>query len=515
MSKFSGRRPRPAGPTLTSEVPDTVTFEGAPAFSRDAHSDLFLLGVTNLVSEDTFYEGADTRDARFRSLVHTLTKEDPAWVRDYAAWLRSEGFMRSAPLVIAAEYIAGGGPTARRLVDAVLQRPDEPGELLAYWHQRFGRNLPAALKRGIADACTRLYTERAALRYDGKNRGYRLGDVIRLVHPTPKAPWQSQLFDYLVGQTLSEDHHSYPELRLIPRARALQLLPEEARRDQLRRLPAETMEALGSWERLSAWLPGGMDAEAWEAAIPAMGYMALLRNLRNFDQAGISEPAVEHVFQRLGDPEAVARSRQFPYRFLSAYLATNSTRWADVLERALNMSCSNLPELPGTTYVLTDTSASMRFQVSNHSTVMHYQIAALFAAALARRASGNVNLVSFATTSTDLGWIGSDTSVLRTVERLHHHIGQDGHGTDLARAIREHVPSNADRLVVFSDMQTATQVPEQLPARAYVFNTGGYQSASLDLRTPRRLEIGGFSDAAFRVMAQVEALGHGSWPWVS
>ena len=31
-----------------------------------------------------------------------------------------------------------------------------------------------------------------------------------------------------------------------------------------------------------------MDAEAWEAVIPSMGVMALVRNLRNFDQAGIA-----------------------------------------------------------------------------------------------------------------------------------------------------------------------------------------------------------------------------------
>ncbi|MET8046507.1 hypothetical protein ABZU75_02825 [Streptosporangium sp. NPDC005286] len=35
------------------------------------------------------------------------------------------------------------------------------------------------------------------------------------------------------------------------------------------------------------------------------------------------------------DPEPVARSRQFPFRFLAAYRAAPSLRWAYPLKRAL------------------------------------------------------------------------------------------------------------------------------------------------------------------------------------
>ncbi|MET9731017.1 TROVE domain-containing protein [Streptomyces sp. NPDC006458] len=74
-----------------------------------------------------------------------------------------------------------------------------------------------------------------------------------------------------------------------------------------------------TWESLAGWLLGPMDAAAWEAIIRSMGLMALTRNLRNFDEAGVSDEAAEQVAARLADPEEVRRSRQFPYRFLSAY----------------------------------------------------------------------------------------------------------------------------------------------------------------------------------------------------
>jgi hypothetical protein len=40
--------------------------------------------------------------------------------------------------------------------------------------------------------------------------------------------------------------------------------------------------------------------------------MALLRNLRNFDDADVGD----EVAAKLSDPDEIARSRQFPYRFV-------------------------------------------------------------------------------------------------------------------------------------------------------------------------------------------------------
>jgi hypothetical protein len=107
-------------------------------------------------------------------------------------WLRDEGNMRTAPVVLAAEAIkarlgAGLAGGNRQLVGSVLRRGDEPGEMMAYWTSTYGRAVPQPVKRGIADAVARLYDERAFLRYDSTARGFRFGDVIDLVHP-----WRSR-----------------------------------------------------------------------------------------------------------------------------------------------------------------------------------------------------------------------------------------------------------------------------------------------------------------------------------
>ncbi|MEU4717817.1 hypothetical protein AB0F73_29760, partial [Micromonospora purpureochromogenes] len=107
-----------------------VTAEGAPGFLCGPRAELFLLGVSNMVGEDTFYEGAADRDARFRELVAAVAVADRDWFARFVAWLRTGAMLRSASIVAALEgaraQVAAGIPGSRAIVDAALQRADEP-----------------------------------------------------------------------------------------------------------------------------------------------------------------------------------------------------------------------------------------------------------------------------------------------------------------------------------------------------------------------------------------------------
>src|SRR5580693_3105372 len=101
MAKAAG-----VGATLTSPVRAArraLTHEGGPAYSRDVKGELFLLAVTNMVGEDTFYESAGKRDDRFRALLHAAVAEDADWVARFVPWLRGTANMRSASVVAAVE----------------------------------------------------------------------------------------------------------------------------------------------------------------------------------------------------------------------------------------------------------------------------------------------------------------------------------------------------------------------------------------------------------------------------
>ena len=317
MVKFATRIARAIARAQIKTIgvgPDTLTFEGGAGFTRDAKSELFLLAVTNMVGEaDVLRGGHGSRrslsgarreggsrgpglDRGVRAVPARQDADafrigrDGGRVRSCAAGF-GEGRGR-APARCRGRASGPTSPTIRSVVASALSRADEPAEMIAYWQTRNGRGLPKPVKRGVADAVTRLYNERAALKYDGETRGYRMADVLELAHAGPIDARQSALFRYLIDKrhnrdVIEIDPANLPviaarrELDAVPQAERRALLTTDGFRDRLGAAGA-------TWEWLSGWLNGPMDAAAWEAVIPSMGYMAMLRNLRNFEEAKVS-----------------------------------------------------------------------------------------------------------------------------------------------------------------------------------------------------------------------------------
>jgi hypothetical protein len=528
MSKFSGTKHRLVRTNLTAPVATTGemtrTHEGGEAFVRDAESELFLLAATNMVGEDTFYESGPARDARFVGLVHEVTKANPAFIAGadpkagqigLAQYLRTRLLMRSASLVMAAEYVAAGGAGGRSVVSRVLQRADEPAEMLGYWMSVHGRNLPMPLKRGVADAVRRLYSERAALRYDGLSRQVRMADVIELVHPEPSDDAQSALFCYLLDRRHHDDGVADATvLPMLAAAAELGAVPVKERRALVRDRGAEALGRAGvSWERLSGWLPGGMDAAAWEAVIPSMGVMALVRNLRNFDEARIAEASVEAVIARITDPAEVGRARLFPYQVWAAYREAPSDSWKRALGRTLELTLANVPSLDGTLVVI-DTSGSMQGAVSNRSKMARVEVAAVMAMATAKRAR-DVDVVIFGQSNAKVKGFES-MSVLGAVAEVVGSVGSVGHATFGHTAIAAHFDAKRHRRVVmFTDDQQHDSGRVRLDhvPLIYTVNLAGYRPSSLPAGGRGRYSLGGFSDATFTVMTVLEAGRSASWPF--
>jgi hypothetical protein len=527
MARSNGKaaRARPVS-RVTSTGRVLRTYEGGRGRERDARSELFLLAVSNFVSQQTFYETGTDRDDRFAKLVRELAVTDPTWTAGLLGWLRAEGNLRTASVVGAAEYVkarldagATGGPTGRQVVASVLQRPDEPGELLAYWTATYGRNVPKPVKRGIADAVRRLYHGKALLKYDTASKGYRFGDILNLVHaaPDPDKPWQGELFRYALDRRHHPDTAVPPASgRVLTAHRELMALPVAERRAVVTAEGgAERLAAAGmTWETLAGWLQGPMDKAAWEAVIPSMGTMALVRNLRNFDEAGVSDEVAERVAARISDPAEVARSRQFPFRYLAAYQHAPSLRWSYALERALGHSLANVPALPGRTLVLVDRSGSMFWsRLSDRSELNRADAAAIFGTALALRAE-RADLVEFGSTS-DRVRFRKGESVLKILDRF----GDLG-GTDTTEAVRRHYRKH-DRVLIVTDEQytrhhrgdPTEQVPADVPV--YTWNLAGYRAGHGPSGTGNRHVFGGLSDAAFRMVPLIEASRDADWPWAA
>ncbi|MGH3632238.1 MAG: TROVE domain-containing protein, partial [Sciscionella sp.] len=319
MARFNtpsqGNRRLSATSPVSTTGKVTKTFEGGKAYTRDDKSELFQLAVVNMVGQDAFYESGEGRDNRYAHLIHQLAVSDPAWTYNLLKWLRGpEGNLRTASLVGAAEFVRArldamsvgdlvpddvkasqeGGGWNRKVIEAVLQRADEPGEMLGYWTSQYGRKLPKPIKRGVADAAKRLYTQRGFLRYDSDSKGFRFADVLELVHAQDGGPEQDALYRYAV-----DDRHDHageiPEILHMVRARRTINSMSANDRHKLARLALRhgldgnlyKAAMAGQWEWLHSSLGDIKDvrnpvskADQWRLVLPQLGIFALARNLR-------------------------------------------------------------------------------------------------------------------------------------------------------------------------------------------------------------------------------------------
>lgn len=548
MARYNtkGARTATASAIKSETTPSGVTHEGGPGYARDAKSELFLLAVTNFVGQDTFYEKGQLRDDRYVNLVRQVAVADPVWMQQFVVWLRQRANMRTASMIAGLEgakalvdfqkdpaapthypmlldhwYQHNGnrdydiGP-ARALVSAGLLRADEPGEAMAYWLSQYGRNMPMPIKRGIADAVTQAYTQYSALKYDTGSKAIRFADVIQFVHA--KSGDKSELFKYLLD---SRYGNAVPPESATTTLRIIQynhIVRRRAVEDPSVLLdPSRLRQAGMTWEdALSMAGDRVSKKELWEALVPIMGYMALLRNLRNMDQAGVSDEVAQQVAARLANPVEVERSRQLPLRFLSAYRAAPSLRWSYPLEQAINLSLANVPALPGRTLILIDTSASMNDRLSGRSELLRWDAAVSFGLALAIRAE-NATVVSFSDRSLVFP-LAKGESLLAAIARWKDQRFHLNGGTSTAAAVRQHYAGH-DRAIILTDEQTGSywggdpgqQVPAHVPL--HTINLAGYRHGHAPSGTTNRYTYGGLTDAMFGMILTVEAGVAGKWPW--
>src|SRR6266545_2648201 len=269
------------------------------------------------------------------------------------------------------------------------------------------------------------------------------------------------------------------------------------------------------------------DAEQWELFAPYMGYMALLRNLRGMDQAGLGDKVAGVVSRKLASASQVAVSRQLPYRFLSAYKELSSARWLQTLSEALDLSVTNVPAFTGSTLVLVDTSGSMQAPISGKSKITRMEAGAVFGVALAAKSGQSADLFGFAD-YTFYHHVPRGASVLLSTGEFCKRSGEVGHGTRMADAIRT-TYKNHNRVIIISDMQAfpsggsgwysnygrtgdvLNAVPENVPI--YAFNTVGYAPTIVD-NAPNRYELGGLTDATFKMIPFLERGERAIWPWM-
>jgi hypothetical protein len=239
-----------------------------------------------------------------------------------------------------------------------------------------------------------------------------------------------------------------------------------------------------------------------------MGYMELLRNVRNMESSGVPSEVLSLAADRLADPDEIRASRQMPLRFWSAAKSlSGSDTFEAALERGVEISTESVPPLTGRTLILVDQSGSMGMAYSGsrnigtrggENTPTLGEVAALYGAALAKR-SGNSDLVVFGSDHLKVEDV-ADASVFSTVRS---HGGASLGGTNTWSALRANFKDH-DRVVILSDGQShdSGSLPKGVPV--HFFDLTGHSVSFANDNSPNYYAYGGLSDLSFRLFALME-----------
>lgn len=446
----------------------TTNLAGGEAYEMSAKAELASILLTSFV-QDSYYRSGD---ATLTRLFELLDAVPPRFAAQAAVYARNEFGMRSVSHVVAAELAnrVRGEQWMKHFISAVVRRPDDITEILAYYMTKFesGKKVPKALLRGLGMSFDKFDGYQLA-KYRSEGKDVSLVDAVNITHPTPTAK----------------------------NSEALRLLVNDSLRNQ------------STWEtKLSA---AGSDEEAKESAWRELlserkiGYFALLRNLRNIStQAPDLIPAAAEM---LVDEKLIRKSLVLPFRYLTALQQVSEPKLVSALSKALDVSLDNVPNFDNSLIVI-DHSGSMASPATGQNLARHY-IGDIFGAALFKKNHSDVMV--FGTSAGFVAGLNPDDSTLTIAEQIG---GVNyGHGTNF-HAIFELASKSYERIVIFSDMQgwmgyeapvgavAAYKRKTEADPFIYSFDLAGY--GSLQFPANRTFQISGFSDKTMALMEKLE-----------
>jgi 60 kDa SS-A/Ro ribonucleoprotein len=421
------------------------THGGVPAFPKiDAYQQLRRSVLACLLWEDQFYEsGASIADR----LGELSAQVSPQQLAALAIEARTDHNLRHVSLLLLVELAKHGrGQTLVSLaIENTIQRADELSEFVSIYWRNGKTPLSKQVKKGLA-AALRKFDAYQLAKYD-REKAVRIRDVLFLTHAKPNDEAQAATWKSLVDGKL---------------------------------------QTPDTWE---VALSGGADKrETFERLLREnnLGYLALLRNLRNMTEAGVDTALIRQaILARKGGAQRV-----LPFRYVAA--ARACPQLEPHIDQALSEAISELKQLPGKTIVLVDVSGSMYAKLSAKSDLTRMDAAA----ALASIINGDVRMFSFSHALVEVpprrGMAGVD-ALLRS---------QPHRGTALAGAVRAVNQWPHDRLIVITDEQaTDGAVGDPVAKHAYMVNVASYKNG---VGYGKWTHIDGFSEGILRWINEFE-----------
>lgn len=512
---FSNKNKQSVSAKVTRAT-DTVNEAGGIAYKLSDKAALAQYAMTGCLN-GTYY----TSDAeQLKKTLELANKVDPKFVAKLAVYAREKGLMKDMPAVLAA-IVAGKDPG---LLSQIFDRVIDSPKMLRNFVQviRSGatgrKSLGTRPKKLIQNYLENLTDEQLFKADVGNDPS--LQDIIKLVHPRPKNKQRTAMYGYLLDK-------EYNKRDLNKLAKEYEAFKKDMK-GEIPDVPFQMLTALP------------LTSEHWKQIAENATWNQVRMNLNAFARHGVLSDSklVNALATKLSDPEQVKRSKTFPYQLFTAYLNVDSTipaKLTNALQDAADLSLDNIPEFKGKVYVMVDTSGSMGSSVTGNrgsvtSKMRCVDVAALFAAAILRK-NPDTEIVPFDTRVHVNHRFNSRDSIMTNAKTLAS-FGGGGTSCQIALNYVNNKAGKGDLVIYVSDNESWVDSGHSPYARgtATMQEWNRFKSRNKDAKlvcidiqpyaTTQAhdrediLNVGGFSDQVFDVIARFVELGNNKDLWI-
>lgn len=491
-------------------VPTVTNHQGGTGYQYDAKSELVSILATGL--DNKYYENLGEREQRFADVIAEIAKTDKTFVAKAMVYARSVMGQRTVThfgAVELAKVLAGDNLGTRffskraRKANAggIIYRLDDMLEIAACYQARNpGKQLSNAIKKGFKSALEAA-DEYELAKYQAKNRDLSLVDIVNLVHPKPSEKMVPVFTKLMKGELKQfntvEDKNTKAGQEVAAKVKAGEITADEA---------------------VAVLNEAKEDNFADLIETRKIGYLALLRNLRNILKTDAKAEIIIGAAEMLIDTKLIKQSLVFPHQidlaleilldeFGSDVRRHSLTTFIMALNEAYEKSIPNLTELfkTGRTAVVFDSSGSMSSQIKlankNQGSEAAIAKAALIAATLAKGIDADV--FHFADYCDQIKFNPLDT-VNTLKNQFLGHQGKVGYGTAF-NSIMKTLDGKYDRVFIISDMQGADSllVKDYSNTHVYSVDICGYGTTMFKPGS-KVYKIFGYSSDIYELIKKVE-----------
>lgn len=495
-----------------TKATNTVNKAGGTAYSLSDKAALAQLAMTGCFN-GTYYVSDQEQLKRTLELAN---KVDPVFVAKLAVYSRQKGLMKDMPAVLAAVVAGKDSDLLAQIFPHVIDNP----KMLRNFVQiiRSGatgrKSLGTRPKKLIQDYLESLTDEQLFKADVGKDPS--LQDIIKMVHPKPGNKQRSAMYGYL----LDKEHNKRDLCQLAKDF-------ESFKKDMKGEIPDVPFQMLTA-------LP--LTNNHWKQIAENATWTQTRMNLNTFERHGVfaDSKLTKLVCERLEDENLVKKAKVFPYQLFSAFKNVESSIPSKVvvsLQKAAEVALENIPEFSGKVYVMVDTSGSMKSPVTGYrgsvTTKMQcVDVAALVAAAVMRK-NPDTEVIPF-DTQIHSHRLNPMDSIMTNAQALARF---GGGGTDCSSALAHVNRKNGkgDLVIYVSDNESWVD-SGRYRSTATMTEWNNFKKRNPNAKlvcidiTPNGttqahdrediLNVGGFSDQVFDVIARFVELGNNKDLWI-